>query len=152
MVNQILKYISKKIDIINVLEYPILNYYNILIIIMFLRRIVPTRNIQNIKLFKSNTAYVILSNNLRNIFARKEPEKVTYNDLEIRQLFHNLEFLDSFYVSYYNPKTNKHASSGYNVNLKFKKNGMYIDKCLSGNDLNTIMDEIKMFIQNEIKI
>ena len=129
---------------------------------MFLRRI-PTRNYQNIKSLnyqnirslKSSTAYIYLTN-LRNAMVNLEPNiesKIFIdNEIRIRQMLHNLNVLDSFYVSYHNPNINKHVTSTYTVNIKFKKNGLYIDKCFYGNDPNVVMNDVKTFMHNEIKI
>jgi hypothetical protein len=74
----------------------------------------------------------------------------------VNNLVHNLSFLREFNVDYQNPKfyhTLGHLKGGaFQIKITFDKHGMLVKKEFCDDDIDKIMNQIKIFIEDEIKI
>lgn len=69
---------------------------------------------------------------------------------------HNLQFIDKIEITIYNPNTVSSNSIfrnyQFNANISFLKNDMRLYKQFENNDFEILLNNIKKFINNEIKI
>jgi hypothetical protein len=76
--------------------------------------------------------------------------------INTEQFKSNLKYLDKIVITVHNPQTvvpnslfNSHI---YDVDIKMNKNSLYIYKNFKSNDYDKLMNEIKTFLNEEIKL
>ena len=121
---------------------------------MFSHRIITRRLNLNLRqhfikrsTFTDALIKAISPQNLDSITIRRISEGAPINNL-----INNMKALDSFTVEFFNLDNYSYKNDMYVIKIKFKKDNMDTVKTFKGNNIDEIVEQIKLFMVNEIKI